>query len=358
MRTFALFALLAGAILPGVVCAQTRVSPASSGCAPSGRVQFVCGEVNPEDLVALPGDKWVVASWFGGAGGIHLVRVVDRTTTALYPSPAARDDFDRKTYGAYCPGPMDAEGAGANLHVSGLELDPLGWKRYRLYAVQDGQRESIEVFDIDARGPIPRATWIGCVVAANPTVNLNGVVGLPDGGIMATNFQRRGAAGRAAFAKMMGGADSGEVWEWHPRTGWAQVPDSRGSGPNGLEVSSDGTWVYITMWGSETLVRLSRGSTPVRREVVPLGFRADNVRWGSHGLLFVAGQTPGPGGLFAPGGGTKAVSVDPRTLRVAALIEFTNTPAFGLGTVAIPVGEEIWVGSFHGNRIAILPASR
>jgi len=74
-------------------------------------------------------------------------------------------------------------------------------------------------------------------------VGLNSVVGLPDGGFAATNFQPRGAArGRA---NMQAGEKNGELWEWHTGAGWKIVPGSEASGANGIEISkmaNGSTW--------------------------------------------------------------------------------------------------------------------
>jgi len=93
------------------------------------------------------------------------------------------------------------------------------------------------------------------------TLSFNSVAALPDGGFAATNFQGRGDPnGRA---KLAAGDTTGELWEWHPGAGWKKVPGSETSGPNGLEVSKDGKWFYIGGWGSQSLIRLSHGQTPV-----------------------------------------------------------------------------------------------
>ena len=44
----------------------------AQGCNARGPVQFVCGVMNPEDLVAVPGTNWVLASGLNG-GAIHVV---------------------------------------------------------------------------------------------------------------------------------------------------------------------------------------------------------------------------------------------------------------------------------------------
>jgi len=52
------------------------------------------------------------------------------------------------------------------------------------------------------------------------------------------------------------------------------------------------------------------------------------------------------------------VRVDPETLKITELINQPNMESFASGTVAIPIGNELWVGSFRGDRIAIFPASK
>ncbi|MDE2473502.1 MAG: hypothetical protein KGO48_00470 [Alphaproteobacteria bacterium] len=219
---------------------------------------------------------------------------------------------------------------------------------HTLYVVHHGSRESIEVFELDARPRAPTLTWIGCAVAPDP-IGLNSVVGLSDGGFVTTNFLPRDADA-AARERMMAGEINGEVWEWHPGTGWNKVPGSEAAGPNGLEISRDGKWLYIGGWGSQSFIRLSRGQTPVKRDSVPVGFRLDNLRWAPDGTLLAAGQ-----GGTAPSQTSNVAKVDPTTLKVQELIRQPNIDGFGVSTVAIQVANELWLGSVRGDRIAIFP---
>jgi hypothetical protein len=50
------------------------------------------------------------------------------------------------------------------------------------------------------------------------------------------------------------------------------------------------------------------------------------------------------------------VKIDPRTLAVRDVVTVPDTPEFGAGTALVEVGNTLWVGSFRGNRIAIVPA--
>src|SRR5437870_10405517 len=85
------------------------VGPRAAGCDPIGNVRFVCDQVGPEDLIAVPGSEWVLSSGMAANGAIRLVSLRDKTTTVLFPAPAAKERFDKKTYDS-CPGPIGSEG--------------------------------------------------------------------------------------------------------------------------------------------------------------------------------------------------------------------------------------------------------
>lgn len=319
----------------------------TAGCGRVGNVQFVCGQEAPEDLVLVPGSEWVVASVLSTKGGVRLINVRDKTTTVAYPTSVSKDRLDAKTYDS-CPGPPDAEQK-ASFRTHGLAIREGRNSVHTLYVVHHGKRESIEVFEVDARSKPPALTWVGCAVAPDP-IGLNEVVALPDGGFVATDFLARGIDA-GARGKMMAGENNGALWEWHTGKGWTKIPGSEAAGANGLEISKDGKWFYVAAWGSQSFFRLSRGQTPVKRDVVPLGFRVDNVRWAPDGSLLAAGQ-----GGAAPMQTSNVVKIDPNTLKVQEIVRHPNSPEFGAGTVALQVGKEIWVGSFRGDRIAVFPA--
>jgi len=341
MKVLPLLALALAFVGPQTLAAQT-----ATGCAPAGNIQFVCGQEGPEDLIYLPGTDWVVASAMAGSGGIRLISVHDKTSTRLYPSADAKEQLNKKTYDT-CPGAPDADDK-AKFTTHGLALRVGRNSTHTLYAVHHGKRESIEVFEIDARPKTPAITWIGCAVAPDP-IGLNSVVPLPRDGFVATNYLERGANANASRTKMMAGENNGELWEWHTGKGWAKVPGSEAAGANGVEVSKDGKWLYVAAWGSQSFFRMSRGQTPVKRDAVKLGFRVDNIRFGPDGAILGAGQGQRT---------TNLVRIDPSTLEVTELVNQADSPAFGSGTVAVPVGDQLWVGSFRGDRIAIFPAPK
>jgi sugar lactone lactonase YvrE len=319
-------------------------------CESAGVVQFVCGQQGPEDLVVVPGSQWVVASAYGGSGGINLIHVSDRRSVRAFPSDADKTRFDSKAY-VGCSGPPD-KSAKAKFITHGLSLQAGKKSVHRLFVVAHGARESIEVFELDAAPATPALTWIGCVVAPDP-IGLNSVRWLADGGFIATDFLARNISAENR-AKMLGGEKNGALWEWHLSTGWLKVPGSEAAGANGIEISEDGKTLYVAAWGSQSFFRLSRGQTPPKRDEVPLGFRVDNIRWAKDGSILAAGQSgTAPGEQM-----TAIVKVDPKTLTVTEVLRRPNGGGFGAGTVAVEIGKDLWVGSFSGDRIAVIPAGK
>ena len=335
--------MVAIATVVSVIPSSRLVAQAPAPATPCATVQgvtLVCGQQGPEDLYALAGNQWVVAAVYAGSGGLNLIRVSDRTSTPWYPSPTARNQYDARAYPG-CPGPPTGA-AGTMFTTHGLWLEPGNGNNRRLFAVGHGTRESIEVFTIDTQAARPTLTWIGCAVAPDP-IGLNSVRGLPDGGFIASNFLPRGSA--AERQKLFAGEKNGELWEWHAASGWQKVPGSESSGANGLEMSDDGKTLYVAAWGSQSLFRLSRGTTPVERQDIPLGFRVDNIHRARDGSLLAAGQAQGS---------SEIVRIDPKTMTVTKVLSRVDDASFRGGTVAVEVGDRLWVGSFSGDRIALL----
>jgi hypothetical protein len=131
--------------------------------------------------------------------------------------------------------------------------------------------------------------------------------------------------------------------------GWKKVPGSEAAGANGIEISNDDKWYYVAAWGSQSFFRLSRNGGAPMRDEIRLGFRVDNIRWARDGSILAAGQGAN---------GTVVVRVDPKTLEVRDVLKRPAGNGFGAGTVAVEVGDDYWIGSFAGDRIAVIAASR
>jgi hypothetical protein len=344
-------------VFAGLVCtvAAFSVRPAhAAGCEPAGGAEFICGLNAPEDFVGVPETSWVLVSSMGvGKSHIYAVDSKTRTPVALYPADRAREQQDKKTYAA-CPGPLAKNSFGSH----GIDLRSTGRGKGTVFVVNHGGRESIEVFELDATGTTPTVTWVGCVVYPEHASG-NGVVGLPDGGFITSNFHD--PKDPDAFKKMGAGQITGAVLEWHPSSGWTTLPESAASGPNGLALSSDGKWLYVAGWPAQQVVRFERtGKTWTRRDAIPTGILTDNLRWMNDGSLLAAGQASKMPDVFEcrPPGchvGSAGVKIDTKTLKTTRLVTYTGNDSFEGGTTVLEVGNEYWIGSYKGDRIARLP---
>lgn len=326
----------------------------AQNCGPQGPVRFICGLTAPEDLVAVPQSDWVVASGYTG-GGLYMINTRDHSVAQAFPATPPRVRHDKAAY-AQCPGPLDTD---KKMSAHGLNVRPGSGGVHTLYVVHHGSRESVEVFEIDAVAKPPVLTWIGCAVVLGMQ-GINSVSPLPGGGFVTTNFAARG--GNVVMAALQKGANSGEVWEWQPKDGWKIVPGSESPGPNGIEASADGTWLYVNLWPVRKMMRLSRGRTPVQKDVIDLPFHPDNLRWQADGSLLSAGHAvPSLEGLMecfakaCPGATSNAARIDAKVFKAEEVVRLPFSPSFAGGTAALQVGQEIWLGSVRGDRVARYP---
>jgi hypothetical protein len=330
---------------------------ADEPCNPVGKLGFICGPLNAEDLVPVPGTGWIVAGGMdgGGAGGhgaLHLIDSRDKSWKMLFSGGAAQTQPDKAAY-ADCPGPPDWNKFSAH----GLNLRPGQNGRHTLYVVNHGGREAVEIFTLDAADGEPKATWIGCAVMPDHTWP-NSVAPLPDGGFVVTNMFDPKDSGSAA--KLAGGEVTGAVYEWQPHQGFKKVPGSEFSGDNGIEVSPDGNWLYVAAWGNKAVVRLPRQGGASER--IAAGFLVDNLRRAPDGMLIVAGQDVPAKDVFGCFESAarrctqawRAVRWDTQAMRLTPVAAEAGNPDFGDATVGLQVGDTLYVGTFRGDRIAYL----
>ena len=300
-------------------------------CEAVGEIQFICDVVSPEDLAAVPNTDWVIASGNREGGRIQLVNSRSKMARVLFPSSTSTQRLDSAMYPA-CPGPIDPQEAD-DFRAHGLYLKSGPDAIHTLYVVHHGFRESIEVFEFDSRTTSPTLTWVGCAVAPE-ALRFNSVVALPEGGFAATS------------------GPTDDVWEWQTASGWASIPGSEDTAPNGLEISRDGQWLYIAGWSEEKVTRLSRGQTPIQKDIVQLGFRPDNLRMGSDGLIYATGHTD----FQMPTEASNVAKIDPDTLEFEVIFHHPYIEGFAAATTAIPIGNDIWLGTNRGEMIAYFPA--
>jgi len=342
--------------LLALLCFAAAAYAADEGCEPAGGLEFVCGPENAEDLVAVPGTRWIIASGMTPGAGLSLVDSSDGTWSVLYPGPSPSAEHDP----AYpnCTAPPSP----ATFNSHGLSLRAGTGGRSTLYAVAHGEREAIEVFDVDANGERPVLTWKGCVPMPEGLA-ANSVASFADGSLAATVLIMPGKT----FADSIARKPTGAVFEWSPGdAGFELVQGTELPGNNGIEASADGREVFVVSSGFQTVVAFSRGS-PARelRTTAPLPFTPDNLHLAADGRLLTAGMKndePACGGAPGPQHdlealstcprGTMAIAIDPATMEYEVLVDTPATPSFSNATMVLTLDDSFWIGTFSGDRVA------
>lgn len=334
--------------------------PEAIPCEDVGDLHVICGVENAEDLAALPDSPWVLFGQGYGSFGKHRgsISALDPETEAvstlfLGGSLDGQASLERGWGDPACDSPP-----GSHFSPHGIDLGSLPDGRLRLLAVNHGQGERIEFFEVfETDGP-PRVVWRGCAVPPEGAF-LNDVVGLRDGGLLTTHMMEYGTNFSSTIRGSLG-LETGFVYQWHPEHGFSILPGSEGGLPNGIQISPDGKRVFLDLYLSSEVRVLDLESG---RELKSLEIsHPDNLTWTRDGRLLVAshlaGMTDTLNCMRAQGGACgmpfEIVSIDPETYATARIFSHEGPP-MGAGTAALDLGGELLIGSFASDRLLRVP---
>lgn len=331
------------ALLYAALCSDAAA--AAPTCASEHDLQFICGPVASEDLVRIPGTRWLIASGLniGAPAHLYLIDTKDKSFAVSFPVGTPRMQVDRALT-PDCSGPPDL----SRMSTDGLALRAGSDGTHTLYAANHGDRMAIEVFEVDARSAQPQLRWVGCMRLPARVVP-NGVAALPDGGILVTNFY-----------DPSGKQGSGGLLEWHAASGFRNVPGASFSGANGVELNADASLIYVSAWASRRIVVLSRrGGT--RREI-PLTFMPDNIHRLSDGSLLVGGQESTVEKILSCQAECPqpwvVARVDPKKSTVQTILEGPGTRIVNYAAGGLVVDGTLYVTARGDNRILFAPMPR
>lgn len=358
-RPVAVFALLVS--LAGLLGVAGPVAPCD---AQSGDF---CGLPRAEDLVFVPGTDWfAVSSDTPGAPLQFIDARSGRRRPVALPFEVAPPAATRRGAAAgapNCPGPPTHWRAGGNdlKRVAGrLRLAVLN-RVEPGSPVHDGD-ERVELFEVTPGRDGPAARWVGCV-PIDARWALNDIALAPDGALYGSHQFDRPASPEAAAAtrqKWLAGEPTGYAVAWSPAAGWQRVAGTDVSFANGIAVSSDGRRLAVAGTYSSALLLVERRSGAVRR--VPLPHTPDNVTALPQGRFLSAGHTGVPVTGVDPCRDPKAVpcgfpfaiaEVDPDA---QVHLRFSHDGSRIPGaSVAAPHDGRLYLGSFFGDRITVVP---
>ena len=323
-------------------------------CESRGGLRFLCGAQRPEDVVRIPGTRWLIYSGFSNGAGLRLV---DTATHSMRPLTYEMSRAKGKGTWSQCDAPPDS----TTFNTQGLSIRDLGHSQSRLHVVNHGDRESIEIFSIDTRPAEPRFTWSGCVMMPSGLA-ANSVATFSDGTILATVLTHPGRT----ITDFWRGEVTGGVYAWTPgESSFRLLPGTELPGNNGLETSQDEKEFFVIAFGWRSVVVFSRTDTsqPLRRASAP-GFMPDNIHWDDGRLLLAGMQYDEP----ACGGTRKIINgkaddmrchrgytvaqLDPQSMNFSSVAYAEPDPDFNGVSAAAIVADELWLASYQSDRVA------
>jgi hypothetical protein len=192
--------------------------------------------------------------------------------------------------------------------------------------------------------------WHGCVVS---TQGYNDVAALADGGFIATHPTALQTPGQDLFA----GAPSGYVSRWTPGKGEVELPGSREGYPNGVIASADGRYAYFNAWTAKEVHKYDLRESK-QAGMVKLDFMPDNLTWTKSGRMLAAG-VKGARGECPAGSGTPCgqmfgiAEIDPAKMAAKSVYDSTGKGPSAISgvSVALEMGNSIYIGAFQGDRL-------
>ncbi|MGT2895197.1 hypothetical protein ACVRZR_02295 [Streptococcus entericus] len=311
---------------------------------------------NAEDMVQLGDSQWVLTGNLGDKswekGGLYLIDAKTMTWEE------AEIDFSAAPAAGY-----ETIKEPELFSAHGIAMKQLDDTSFEIYAVNHGGRESVEVFDLSIAGDKPQIRWKGSVPTPDGMVG-NSVAPLSDGFLVTIPMIETDAG---TFTDFLAGKATGTVYKWTAEAGYQELPQARLAGNNGIAVSPDEQWAFINGYSDKTVTRISLVDDKAKPVTVPVSFLPDNIRYSSDGSLLVTGQDPhiltvvlltnGTDIGVSPSD-TAVAELDPDTMTVTEVLDLPTFRAFGGGTTALYVGDDLWISSFRAQRIMVVPDAK
>jgi hypothetical protein len=318
-------------------------NPPLLDCGRHDDVDIICGTNAPEDFERTPDGRFLIVAKMGRGEdkGLDLFEPATRNFTEIPLSAEKRPDWGEDA----C-----TDSIGRSIQPHGLSLAKRTSGEWQLYVVNHNIRESMEMYELLPDEGKWKLVWHGCVLASEP---YNDVAALPDGSFVATRPQ--------AIQKqnLFGGEPSGNVALWSKKDGERILPGSEYGYPNGVLVSGDRRYAYISGW---TTRDLHQYDLTAKKEVAKcaLTFMPDNLTWTKDGKILAAGIKGISGNCPKESNhpclqGFILAEVDPKTLEHRILYDNNGKALINGISVAIEAGDAFYVGSFQGNRVVKLP---
>ena len=330
-----------------------KVTPITD-CLSDSKLTVYCEFSKPEDIVVLPDNRHLLISEFGAITPLSPENLTGHIS--LFDTDLLEKKYIEITLGDNDWGQESCKRDDLMFSPHGIDLNQRPDGRYQLAVVNHMPRETIEMFELIHLHNSWSLIWKGCVDA--PELGyFNDVAIKGDGNLFITHMYERGLSLLSLLYISFTKPDTGFVYQWDSRDGFTKVPNSDGSFPNGVSISDDEKNLFINYVFNHRTSKLNLENLNIEAEHISKGTPDNSSIDGDY--LWVATQDNTGADLLIHCDETVVQCSLPFTIFKLRQSDLSEVASFsfaqtqmGSVTVAVPHNDKVWLGTFHGDRMA------
>ena len=320
-----------------------------SECKSDDAISVICGVSNPEDIVVTPDNKYLLISEFGGirpydstkSGGFALLRLSDNKIIT------PKISFGKNIWGEDSCKQNDIFGP------HGIDLVQREDGSYQLGVINHYPGETIEMFELVQKSEHDTWSfvWRGCIEVPEKYY-LNDIALKKDGTFYVSHMYSRDITMTKWLITALLKKDSGVILEWN-KDSFIEIPNSEGSGPNGITLNESTNNLFISYNQGDRVVKFDLSDNKKLQT-----FKVESpdniyINKDSVWLTSLDFQPNDAGDCIERPACSLPFSIyeiDRETFVLKNKNSFNKT-VFGLPTIALPIENVIIMGSFHSDRL-------
>ena len=320
-----------------------------SECKSDDAISVICGVSNPEDIVVTPDNKYLLISEFGGirpydstkSGGFALLRLSDNKIIT------PKISFGKNIWGE------DSCKQNEIFGPHGIDLVQREDGSYQLGVINHYPGETIEMFELVQKSEHDTWSfvWRGCIEVPEKYY-LNDIALKKDGTFYVSHMYSRDITMTKWLITALLKKDSGVILEWN-KDSFIEIPNSEGSGPNGITLNELTNNLFISYNQGDRVVKFDLSDNKKLQT-----FKVESpdniyINKDSVWLTSLDFQPNDAGDCIERPACSLPFSIyeiDRETFVLKNKNSFNKT-VFGLPTIALPIENVIIMGSFHSDRL-------
>ncbi len=339
------------------------------GCESDETFTVYCNYQNPEDLAVLPDGRHILVSEFGAIVPLSPTNV-QGNLSLLDTTDGSKKNLEIEMSDNVWGDP-ECQRDSMVLSPHGIDINERLDGSYQLAIVNHMPTETIELFELREINDAWSLTWRGCV---NAPVHgyFNDVALSSNGSFYVSQMYDKNISLFMLAVLDNTKEDTGYVYHWRRQNGFERLVNTDGAFPNGVELSDDENNLFINYAFGNKTSKYNLLSKSIEASFSMNGI-PDNITVDGDYIWVGAQDHSGLDSLIYCGVFAKDVFEDPMInqcplpfaayqlrqsdLSLVNSYKYSNT-VMGTATVALSLNGQLYIGTYHGDRIASVELSK